>query len=177
MKFLTLCVVAAVALNVVAANYGENVEHGTHYYTTTAHYNRTLKEHETYDVTEYFGRFYEFFKNIFYQWYRQFAQFFPTEVQTAVENVFKYWPSYNQFFTPEFFTAVKEFFRALKDFFMPHQFYAFVDNALNAFPTITELLPPGFLPAVGRYLDYVPFARQFFQQWYYVMEQLVAHNH
>uniref|UniRef100_A0A1B0AVX4 Uncharacterized protein n=1 Tax=Glossina palpalis gambiensis TaxID=67801 RepID=A0A1B0AVX4_9MUSC len=170
MKFLTLFAVAALAFTVVAGDYTES------HVETIPSYTRLIKEYST-DVVEYFGRFYEFFKNFVYQVFQKVAQFFPAEVKNAFENVYKNWPRFEQLFTPEFFTAAREFFRALKDFFMPHQFYAFVDNALKAFPTVTELLPPGFWPTIGRYLEYVPFAKETVHQWYYVMEQLIPHAH
>uniref|UniRef100_A0A1A9WD73 Uncharacterized protein n=1 Tax=Glossina brevipalpis TaxID=37001 RepID=A0A1A9WD73_9MUSC len=172
MKFLTLFAVAVLAFTVVAGDYTE-----TYVETIPTHHTRLIKEFLATDVFEYFGRFYEYFKNFVYKFFEKVVEYFPAEVKNAFENVYKYWPRFEQLFTPEFFAAANEFFRVLKDFFMPHQFYTFVDNALKAFPTVTELLPAGFLPAVGRYLEYIPFAKETVHQWYYVMEQLIPHAH
>uniref|UniRef100_D3TPZ7 Milk gland protein 10 n=1 Tax=Glossina morsitans morsitans TaxID=37546 RepID=D3TPZ7_GLOMM len=170
MKFLTLFVVAALAFNVVAANY-EYAIHENH----GDIYVKSIKEYASY-VVEFFGRFYELFKNFLYQAYQQFEKYFPTEVKAAIENVFKYWPTFDKLNSPEFFDAIREFFRAFAYAYFPHQFGTFFETTVKCFTDVTEYMCKEFLPTIGRYFEHVPLLKNGLQQWTMYMEKFVPHT-
>uniref|UniRef100_A0A3F2Z3G6 Milk gland protein 6 n=1 Tax=Glossina brevipalpis TaxID=37001 RepID=A0A3F2Z3G6_9MUSC len=174
MKFFALFVVATLALSVSAGTLELREKHNQ------INLEHNIKESSN-DFAVFFKSFYEFFNKIFLHFFKgffeNFGQFFPAQLTEAFMNIFQHWPAFDKVFPKEFFYAFEEFVHTLGEYFsMPHHFFAIFENTFKSFPGFTEFLPAEFLPTLGKYLERVPYCREFLQQWYMIMQQLTAHS-
>uniref|UniRef100_A0A240SXF0 Uncharacterized protein n=1 Tax=Glossina palpalis gambiensis TaxID=67801 RepID=A0A240SXF0_9MUSC len=112
-----------------------------------------------------------------YQYMQTVYEMIPNDLTNAFNNVWNTWPSYKQFFTPEFVNAAEELFHTMWSTFFPHEFYTVLENIYERFPKVTDLLPKEFLATLSKYLEHVPLIREPMKQWMLVMEQLMPHTH
>uniref|UniRef100_A0A1A9WD78 Uncharacterized protein n=1 Tax=Glossina brevipalpis TaxID=37001 RepID=A0A1A9WD78_9MUSC len=177
MKFFTLLVVALLALNVSATRYHhEHAEISTetaygHFWAGVEGLMHALEEVIPEPLYHFIHQIYEYMQTVY--------EMIPHELTTAFNNVCKTWPSYKQFFTPEFVNAADEFFHTMMSVFFPHEFYNFVENIYNHLPKITDLLSKEFLTTLSKHLEHIPVVRESMKQWMLVVEQLMsdAHTH